>query len=86
MTIKLKSETVQDIIPSIQRYVHEELDLEISGLEAKFLLEYFLAEAGPFVYNKGVSDAETYLRDRVADLPGVCFEEGLTYWVKNKKN
>jgi uncharacterized protein (DUF2164 family) len=85
MSIELKKEEVVEIVPSLQRYFREEFDTELSEMRAKFLLEYFLKEIGPYAYNRGVRDAENYLRARVEDLPATCFEDGLTYWVKRKK-
>ncbi len=85
MAIELTKEEIADIIPSLRRYFKEELELEISEMRAKFLLNYFLKEVAPFAYNKGVKDAESYFRGRVEDLSGTCFEPALTYWLKKKK-
>jgi uncharacterized protein (DUF2164 family) len=85
MAIELTKEEVADIIPSLRRYFREELELEISEMRAKFLLNYFLKEIAPFAYNKGVKDAESYFRGRVEDLSGTCFEPALTWWLKKKK-
>ena len=85
MAIELTKEEVADVIPSLRRYLKEELELEISEMRAKFLLNYFLKEIAPFAYNKGVKDAESYFRGRVEDLSGTCFEPALTWWLKKKK-
>jgi uncharacterized protein (DUF2164 family) len=85
MAIELTKEEVADVIPSLRRYFKEELELEISEVRAKFLLNYFLKEVAPFAYNQGVKDAESYFRGRVEDLSGTCFEAALTYWLKKKK-
>ena len=85
MAIELTKEEIADSIPSLCRYFREELELEISEMRAKFLLNYFLKEVAPFAYNKGVKDAESYFRGRVEDLSGTCFEPALTYWLKKKK-
>ena len=85
MPIELTKEEIADVIPSLRRYFREELELEISEMRAKFLLNYFLKEVAPFAYNKGVKDAESYFRGRVEDLSGTCFEPALTFWLKKKK-
>lgn len=85
MSIELTKEEVAAVIPSLQRYAREELETELSEMRAKFLLEYILKEVGPFAYNRGVADAEAYLRARVEDLPGTCFEPALTYWLPKRK-
>jgi len=85
MPIELTKEETADVIPSLRRYFREELEHELSEMQAKFVLNYFLKEIAPFAYNRGVQDAEAYLRGRVEDLQGTCFEPALTYWVKKKK-
>jgi uncharacterized protein (DUF2164 family) len=85
MAIELSKEEIAQLIPSVQKYFREELEQEIGEMRAKFLLDYFLKEIAPFAYNKGVSDAETYMRARVEKLPGTCFEEGLMYWRQKRK-
>lgn len=82
MAIELTKHEVADIIPSLRKYFKEELEQELSEMQAKFLLGYFMKEIAPFAYNKGVSDAEAYFRSKLEDLSGTCFEPGLTYWQK----
>lgn len=67
---------------SIQQYLRDEFDLDISELKAKLLLEYFIKEVGPFAYNQGVKDSEKYFRRQVEDLSGTCHQDPLTYWKK----
>jgi len=85
MAIELTKQETADIVPSLQKYFRQELEQELSEMHAKFLLAYFLKEIAPFAYNKGVSDAESYFRSKIEDLPGTCFEPGLTYWLKKRK-
>jgi len=85
MAIELSKQEIADVIPSLQKYLREELELELSEMHAKFLLGYFLKEIAPFAYNKGVHDAESYFRAKIEDLSGTCFEPALTYWLKKRK-
>lgn len=85
MAIELTKPEIASIIPSLQKYCREELELEVGGMQAQFLLDYFLKEIAPFAYNKGVSDAELYFRSKVEDLSGTCYEPELTYWQKKRK-
>ena len=80
MTISLSNDETKHSIASIQRYFIEMLDQDIGDLKARLLLEFFLKEIGPSVYNGAVADAQSYLRDRVADLEGVCFAAEFAYW------
>jgi uncharacterized protein (DUF2164 family) len=85
MAIELTQHEIEGIIPSLQKFFHEELEHDISGMRAKQTLDYILKEIAPFAYNKGIRDAESYFRNKVEDLSATCFEDGLTYWVSKKK-
>ena len=85
MNLQIRKEETGQLVAYIQKYIREELDHEIGELQAKLLLEYVLKEIGPFAYNQGVRDAEDYLRLRIEDLQGTCFQQGLTYWQQKRK-
>jgi len=68
------------MIASIRRYFTEQREEEIGELQAKLLLDFFLEEIAPSVYNAAVGDAQTFLRDRIADLEGACFVPEFGYW------
>lgn len=69
-----------EIVSSLRRYFAENLDGDLSEMQAGFLLEYFMNEIAPFAYNKGVEDAQKYCLRMTEDLPGTCFQEPLTHW------
>lgn len=83
MPIILPDEITDRAIASIQRYVADELDQEIGELKARLMLEFFIKEIGGSVYNAAIADAQTYLRDRVADLEGACYVPEFAYWPKS---
>ena len=85
MAIELNKQETDGIIHSLQRYFREDLEQDISEMQARFLLNYVLKEIAPFAYNKGVKDAEAFLLSKLEDLPANCFEEGMTYWRKKRK-
>lgn len=80
MPIALAPDARKRALGSIRQYCAEHLDQEIGDLQAGLLLEFFLKELAPTVYNGAISDAQTYLRERVADLEGACYEAEFTYW------
>jgi uncharacterized protein (DUF2164 family) len=69
-----------ELIASLRRYLAEELDRDISEMQAGFLLEFVIKEIAPFAYNQGVEDAQKHFLRAVEDLPGTCFQEPLTHW------
>ena len=83
MAVTVTEEVRKRAIGSIQRYFDEDLDQEIGELKAGMVLDFFLAELAPIAYNAAINDAQVYLRDRVADLEGVCAEPEFGYWPVN---
>ena len=79
MAIKLERETEKQAVASIKRYFTENMDEEVGDLKAKLLLDFFLGEIGPTVYNGAIADAQTYFQGKVADLEGSCFEAEFSY-------
>jgi uncharacterized protein (DUF2164 family) len=67
-------------VESIKRYFAEEMDEEIGELRASLLLDFCLREIGSIVYNIAISDAQTYIQDKVADIDGSCYEPEFGYW------
>ncbi len=83
MNISLSDDVTKQSIASIQRYFAEELDQDIGDLKARLVLEFILKEIGPSVYNGAISDAQIFLRDRVADIESVCAVTEFAYWEKS---
>ena len=80
MAIKLEDESRKRMVASIRRYFEQELDREIGDLQAGFLLDYFLAEIAPTVYNRAIADAQAWMLARVEDLESSLYEPEHGYW------
>ena len=83
MAVRLSDDATKEAVASIRRYCGEHLDFEIGDLQAGSLLDYFLKELAPSVYNAAITDAKTYLSDRLEDLDGTCHEREFAYWPKS---
>ena len=81
--IEFEKEHKERMLESIKRYFLENMDEEIGDLKAMLLLDFFLQEIGPCVYNRAISDATGIMQERVMDLEGTCYEPEFTYWDKN---
>ena len=46
------------------------------------LLNYFLEEIGPVIYNRAIVDAQARVQQRVADLSGELYADEFQYWLK----
>lgn len=72
--IEFSQDEKQAIIQKIQLYFREELDSEIGGFDAQFLLDFFSEEIGGYFYNRGLYDAQTVLEQRIESLNEAIFE------------
>jgi uncharacterized protein (DUF2164 family) len=59
--IAITPEARKRAIASIRRYFAEHLEQEIGELKAALVLDYFLAEHGPTIYNQAIADARAFL-------------------------
>ena len=78
----LPKQTHTDAIASLRRYAEENLPEPLGELPAGLLLDFFLEEIGPAIYNKAILDAQTRLQERLLDLPGELYQDELQYWPK----
>ncbi len=83
MALKISKEAEALLVKSIRRYFDENMDEPIGGLQAGMLLDFFMKEIAPSVYNQAIADAQSYMQDRALDMPGSCFEPEMNFW--NKK-
>lgn len=82
MSIELSKQTRADAIASIQRYFEENLPEPIGDLPAGLLLNFFLEEVGPAIYNRAIGDAQARMQQRVSDLNGELYADEFQYWPK----
>ncbi len=79
-TIELPERTRHDAIVSIKRYFDANLDGEIGDLPAGLLLDFFLEEIGPVVYNLAVREAQQRMQVKVMDLDSEAYVDEFQYW------
>jgi uncharacterized protein (DUF2164 family) len=80
MTIELSKDVRAQAIASIERWFNENADEPIGNIQAAALLNFFIAEIGPSIYNQAVVDAQQRLQMRVAELDIECHAEEFGYW------
>jgi uncharacterized protein (DUF2164 family) len=80
--IELDKQARADAIASLQRYFDENMPEPLGDLPAGLLLNYFLEEVGPAVYNQAIRDAQARIQQRVSDLDGELYADAFQYWVK----
>lgn len=82
MTIEIPKQVRTAGIASIRRYFEENMPEPIGDLPAGLLLNFFIEEMGPAIYNQAIADAQARIQLRVADLNGELFADEFPYWPK----
>ncbi len=62
------------MVSKIKSYFEEELQQEIGGFEAEFLIDFFANEIGPHFYNRGLFDAQQVLTEKMEEVGYVMAE------------
>ena len=75
MRIRLSPERRTALLEAIQRYFEGEFDEPLSGFRAEGLLDFFVRELGPPIYNQGVRDAASFMQEKLADIEGDVYEK-----------
>ncbi len=78
--IQLSDDARKQAIASIKQYFDAELDQDIGDLKAALVLDYFLTEIGPVVYNGAIADAKAFFDERAADLSALCSRDEFPFW------
>ena len=79
MPLELTKDQRQAALASLQQYFDRNLD-PLGDLAANLLLDFFLQDIGPALYNQAIHDAQTRLTQRIAELDGELYEAPFTYW------
>lgn len=82
MSIELPTDKRKEAIASIIRYFHENRDEEIGNIAAGGMLDFFLAEIAPSIYNETVAGVRERMQRHISDLDVDFNEEEFQYWSK----
>ncbi|KIQ96543.1 DUF2164 domain-containing protein [Lysobacter sp. A03] len=80
MTIKLPEPVRKQSLESIQRYASTNLDADLSDLAADMLLDFFIEDIGPAIYNQAVADVQDRLQARVLEVDAEVYADEFPYW------
>lgn len=58
----------------VKVYFRDELNQDIGGFDAEFLVDFFAREMGGFFYNRGLYDAETLITEKVSEISDLLLE------------
>jgi uncharacterized protein (DUF2164 family) len=74
MRIRLSPERRASLLRAIKDYFSAEFEEPLSDFRAQGLLDFFVRELGPPLYNQGVRDATGYMQEKLADIEGEVSE------------
>jgi uncharacterized protein (DUF2164 family) len=74
MRIRLTLDRRAQLLEAMKAYFTEEFDDELSDFRAQGLLDFFIRELGPPIYNQGVRDAASFVQSKLSDIEGEVYE------------
>jgi uncharacterized protein (DUF2164 family) len=80
MKVELTKQARAAAVGSVQRYFEENFPEPIGNLPAGLLLDFFVEEIGPVIYNQAIADAQGRMQQHIVDLSGELFGDEFQYW------
>jgi uncharacterized protein (DUF2164 family) len=74
MRIRLSDDRRAALLRAIKAYAADTFDEPLSDFRAEALLDFFVRELGPPVYNQGVRDAAGFIQQKLTDIEGEVYE------------
>jgi len=74
MHIRLTDDRRARVLDRMHAWFQENFDEPLSEFKAERLLEFFVNELGPPVYNQAIRDASGFVEGKLADLEGEFYE------------
>jgi uncharacterized protein (DUF2164 family) len=59
---------------ALQAYLKDQLEVEVEGFDAVFLMDFLAETLGPAFYNQGLSDAQAIIRERLEVISDAIYE------------
>lgn len=66
--IKLTDKNKAEMKEKIVAYFSKERGEDLGELASQLVLDFFIEELAPTIYNQGVEDSYIYMKDRIEDL------------------
>lgn len=73
MEIKLDKQRIKLLREKAQIYFRDEHEQSIGDLKADLIVEFFIKEIGPHIYNQAINDASAFIQDKLIDLEGTLY-------------
>ncbi|MDN3702160.1 DUF2164 domain-containing protein [Vibrio artabrorum] len=74
MSIQLDSKQKSELVHTLQKYLQDELDVELGQFDTEFLVDFISKKFGAVYYNKGIEDAQTVIERKMLDISDELYE------------
>lgn len=74
MRIKLSEERREDLSTAVRQLFQDEFERDLSEFQAQRLIDFFMRQLGPPVYNQAIQDARAYVLTKLEDIDGEVYE------------
>jgi uncharacterized protein (DUF2164 family) len=68
MQIELDKNNLKLLKGKIRTYFLKEHEDSVGDLKAEMIMEFFIRELGPQIYNQALKDAQAFMQDKLIDL------------------
>jgi uncharacterized protein (DUF2164 family) len=72
--IELDKKTREALAGMLSAYLKDNLDVEVAGFDAQFLLDFIIETLGPHFYNQGLHDAQAIFSKKLESLVEAVYE------------
>lgn len=72
--IELEKPVREALVRALSRYLKDELDVEIGGMDALLFLDFISETMGPHFYNQGLADAQAILQAKLEQISEAIYE------------
>jgi len=72
--IELSKPAHDALAKAVSGYLKEQLDLEVEGFDAVFLVDFIVETMGPVFYNQGLADAQAIIKGRLEAITDAIYE------------
>ncbi|CAN5712463.1 MAG: DUF2164 domain-containing protein [Gemmatimonadetes bacterium] len=72
--IQLSDDRYARLRRSLEQHFLDEFDEPLSDFRARGLVDFFIRELGPPIYNQGVRDASRFMQEKLTDIEGEVYE------------
>jgi uncharacterized protein (DUF2164 family) len=72
--ITFDKDTRAKLVGGLSRLSADELDLDVKGFDAEFLLDFVSERLGPYYYNQGLHDASALFAKKIESITDAVYE------------